>query len=182
MTVVVPAGTYRLTLGPLSVTDPAGIELDGAGSSRTTVSADGSSRDLTVRESGSGKNPHGGAVATLSEITLTGGSASSGGDIDVQDANDTLVLDHASVTGGHAVDGGGIATAGQVQMSGSSVSDDRASDEGGGIAGSNSSIRILGSSLYRDSAAFGGAMFLQDCATSLQDSNRRLGHRVVVNC
>ncbi len=171
VTVILPAGTYRLSLGPLVVTDPAGIEFEGEGTTRTTVTADDSSRDLTVRESGSGKSPFSGAVASVSKMTLTGGSATAGGDVDVMDANDTLVLDNAAVSGGRATDGGGIATSGQIWMSGSSVSDDSATDDGGGIAASNASLRIVDSSLDDDSAAFGGAMFLQDCATWLQQTS-----------
>ena len=170
VTVTVPAGTYRLSLGPLTVTDPAGVEIQGAGSARTTVTASGLSRDLTVKEAGSGGDTEDGAVAVLSQITLAGGSAAKGGDIDVMDANDTLELDQASVSQGFATNGGGIASAGQIEMTGSSVSDDTATDEGGGIAAANSSLRISGSSLERDSAVFGGAMFLQDCVTSLQQS------------
>ena len=90
VTVIVPAGTYRLSLGPLAVTDPAGVDIEGAGTSGTTVTAEGASRDLDVKEAGSGKDPLGGAVAVLSQITLTGGTATAGGDINVMDANDTL--------------------------------------------------------------------------------------------
>ncbi len=170
VTVVVPSGVFRLSLGSLVVTDPAGVHIQGAGVSRTTITAAGASRDVVVKEAGSGSHPFAGAVATLSQITITGGSAPSGGDIDVMDANDTLVLDQASVSGGRAANGGGIATAGQLSITGSSISNDAATNEGGGIAASDASLRIVGSSLDGDSAVFGGGMFLQDCVTSLQQT------------
>ncbi len=170
VTVVVPAGTYRLSLGPLVVTDPDGVDIVGAGTSRTTVTAGGSSRDLNVREAGTGKDPGAGAAVTLSELTITGGSANAGGDIAVMDANDTLVVDQASVSGGRATNGGAIATSGQVWISGSSVNGNSATDEGGGIAASDTSLRIVDSSFDGDSAQFGGAMRLEDCVTSLEST------------
>jgi CSLREA domain-containing protein len=170
VTVIVPAGTYRLSLGPLVVTDPAGLDIVGAGASRTAITAGGASRDLNVKEAGTGKDPLAGAVATLSELTITGGSANAGGDIAVMDANDTLEIEQVSVSGGHATDGGGIATSGQVLISGSSVNGDSATDEGGGIAASDTSLRIADSSLDDDSAQFGGAMRLEDCVTVLEST------------
>ena len=39
VTVNIPAGTYTLTLGALHATDPAGVQLVGAGASTTTITA-----------------------------------------------------------------------------------------------------------------------------------------------
>ena len=104
-TVVVPAGTYNLTMGELSVGHD--LTVSGAGASSVTISGGNASRVLEVAAS---------SAVTLSGVTVTAGSGVGTGPNDpVPDGEGgavavlgTLTLNDSAVTASTADDGGGI--------------------------------------------------------------------------
>ena len=144
-TVVVPPGTYALTLGELLI-DQA-ITLDGAGPGATIVDAQGNSRVFRVSVLGATPPP-----VTVADMTVTGGAvfgftvadASGGG---ILNQSSALTLSNSVVTGNQAVGqdgpdnhgGGGIynASGGVQAIVNSTVSNNTsfnliAADGGGG--------------------------------------------------
>jgi CSLREA domain-containing protein len=123
ITIDLPAGTYDLSLGSLTVTANR-VSIDGAGASSTVIDAGGASRDLAVDT---------GATVTLRRVAVAGGNA--GGDGyggGVLNAG-TLVVAYSTVSGDTAASGGGLSNAGgQLTVEYSVVSDD---NDGGGYGG-----------------------------------------------
>jgi CSLREA domain-containing protein len=116
VTIKVPAGTYALTLGSLSltantisITGTGTGALAGAGSGSTVIQAKGSFRVVNVGSA---------AVATLSMLTITGGNA------------------------GNSGYGGGIYNTGRLTVSGSVVSGNTA-DAGGGLANAGGTLTVI---------------------------------------
>ena len=130
--VTVPAGVYRLTLGPLVLNNVflAGAGLSGGqgASARTTIiDARGRSRVIEV--------PSGSTNSLVAGLTLTGGSATTGAGVFVG-AGGTLNIYNAHIQGNTAgARGGGIHSQGTVTLQNSSILGNRVSDgAGGGIA------------------------------------------------
>src|SRR5690348_6923692 len=156
VSITLPAGTYRLTLGSLDI-DGGPVTVAGAGARSVVIDATGRFR---VAEIGSG------ATVTLSGVTITGGRpgagtygggvlntghlrilnsavtanrATAGGGI--ANAGGTVTVSHSSVTGNHApfYGGGGIQNggirnvAGTVEVIASTVAGNVSGGDGGGI-------------------------------------------------
>jgi CSLREA domain-containing protein len=135
-TIVLPPGTYTLSIGP------AGDDLGASGDLDVI-------EDLTISGGGTATTIINGALvdrvfdvlpgvgtATIADVTITGGQAggdTNGGGIDVDEA--TLVLDRVHVTGNHATEyGGGIHTDTAILLiSNSAITNNRADDDSGGI-------------------------------------------------
>ncbi len=150
-TVEVPAGTYTLQNGTLTVPSSAsggGITIHGAGAGSTIISGDQSSRVLTI--GGEGR-------AFVSRVTLRDGSAAGqpGGNVLVGNTS-WLVLDHARVTGGLAARGGGIAaTSSQlIQINNSAIDTNVATGTALGTDG--------GGGLYIDGQSSATQLFIRD--------------------
>jgi CSLREA domain-containing protein len=127
--VVVPAGNYTLSMGTeLEATDPAGLDIVGAGAGSSVVqqTASPTARVLNVSENTSST----GGNVMLSGVTIQGGSGSDsgGGGIAVEDGVDTLQLVGVTVTGNTAGFGGGIYNDGQLWATDSSISGNTADD------------------------------------------------------
>ncbi len=122
ITITVPAGSYVLMLGPLTVTANL-VVLDGAGSATTFISAAGNSAVLDISIP---------AGMEINRATITGGNALGGGGIDNQGS---LVLSRSSVSGNvaGAHGGGGIFNNGSLKLVGSSVANNTGGFFGGGI-------------------------------------------------
>jgi CSLREA domain-containing protein len=175
-TIVLPAGTYHLTLkgsgenegatGDLDITEESGIQIIGAGARTTVVDASGlEDRVFDVRPLG---------VLELSKLTVTGGLAIGeyGGGIDAAEA--ALALDQVAVRGNVASEngrGGGIAVEEtETRIKASLIANNRNSGDGGGIWTNKSELLIenttiadneVDTSLYPTEpgwGAFGGAM------------------------
>ncbi len=130
--VVVPAGTYTLSLGTeLSATDPAGLDIIGAGAGTTVIEqmASPTARVLDVSEATSTL----GANVMLSGVSIEFGSAdgSQGGGIAVEDSNDLLQLVSVIVAGNRAGFGGGVYNDGQLFATNSTVAGNAADDSNG---------------------------------------------------
>ncbi|HEX5910089.1 MAG TPA: choice-of-anchor Q domain-containing protein [Thermoleophilaceae bacterium] len=142
--ITVPGGTYTLTQGTLTVTNP--VTIDGAGARSTTVDGNDASRVFTINNSGT--------ITTITGLTVTGGNA---------DAT-------APVTAGN---GGGFLTGPQANLvlRGTAVVGNRASLSGGGISyGHTGATGTIESSLIAGNtagdpasvmAANGGGIFAQ---------------------
>ncbi len=134
--ILLSAGTHVLSsaganedvsaTGDLDLTDPAGVTWVGAGAGLTTVSAAGlGDRVLEVRP---------GAVGTLQDLTLLGGSAAGGlgGNVRVRGA---LTLTRVTVAGGSALDGAGahVDAAASLTLDQARISGNTATGAGGGV-------------------------------------------------
>jgi len=141
--------TITLTGGPLELSNATGpVSIAGTTAALLTVSGGGTSRVFQV-------DP--GVTATLSNLTVAGGSASGDGG-GVLNAG-TLTLANVVVAGDVATgSGGGVANSGILFASNTTISGDLAAD-GGGLANSGTAV-ILGSSIDGDSATSdGGGVF-----------------------
>ena len=124
--ITVPAGTYDLTLGSLTLgaASALNITVNGVGPARTVIRAIKRFRVLAVTASASG---------VLENLQITGGNAGPnnyGGGIFSQG---TLTLSHDWLTGNKADAGGGVANAGgSLVVTGTNVEDNNGGIFGGG--------------------------------------------------
>ena len=129
-TIVVPAGTYRLTRGALTVTTP--VTIRGASARLTTIVGDSKRPDRVFFVAA-------GVTATFTRLTMTGGTAGphnqfSGGNL--RNDGGTVLLDHVRVTGGAASSGGGVANvAGTMRIQHSLIDRNRAPIRWGSAGG-----------------------------------------------
>ena len=100
---------------------------------------------------GEGKNSvitvEGSSILRLNQVTVTGGSATSGGGIFV--ANGIATINDSSISGNTATSvGGGVATsAGSIVLNASTVSGNTAKDAGGGIGTGSGPFRLFDSTV-----------------------------------
>ena len=144
--VILPGGTYRLTMGELFLTSDTIV---GAGARTTAIDGGGTSRVLYVTEGTT-------QVSGVSIVRGTGQSERSpglGGGIFVQSG--TLQLTNSAVRGNTAEQGGGIATVGTALLIGTTVSGNAASfvrpTRGGGIW-SSGALGMLNSTVSGNTA------------------------------
>lgn len=191
VTVTVPAGTYKLTLGTLAISHST-IQITGAGATKTIVQqngsravasvASGSKATLTALQlTGGGVGTQGGGLynsgtATLSRVTVTGNSATSGAG--VTNALGAVLTLAASTVSNNTVasvadsqpggSGGGVLNAGRLTLSGGAVTANYAGEgglglndtggaggNGGGIANTGT-LTVRGSSITGNYAGSGG--------------------------
>jgi len=164
VTILVPAGTYTLTIAPagadddssgdLNLTTPAGpsvyITINGAGADSTIINANQIDRVLTVNA---------GRHATLRGLTLRGGVAqdallSGGGVAD----KGTLFLDHTSINNNFAAAiGGGVYAPGSLNVTDSTIGPNNSASDGGGVY-SAGSLTLDRSTVYGNGANFGAGI------------------------
>lgn len=163
----VPSGTYDLSHGELDVglTSGQNVTITGAGAASTIIDAQGQSRVLNFDE-----NLVGGISASVSGVTITGGSDSTFGGAGIiagsgdQSSVDTLAISGSIITGNHANTtaptqtanpGGGIQfIGGRLTITSSTISDNSAaSSSGSGVfyeaqgQGSPESFSMSGSTI-----------------------------------
>lgn len=168
-TLLIAEGTYAacLDLGGRSLTlEGAGAEatlLDGSGCESAIVADEGES--LTLRALGV-QSADGRAVAVvggallLSEVALTGGSATMGGLVHLDGGGALEVVDSA-LGGGQASWGGAlwVGEGGRVTLSGSALAENGASEGGGAVhLESGASLEMEGGALRSNTAVRGGAI------------------------
>jgi hypothetical protein len=165
VTIHVPAGNYVLTLGALVATDPAGVSIDGASPAATTITSAGQAdRVLVVQRAGTGSASSAGAVVSLADVTLRGGTAPStqawageGGAILVADTSDLLEMTRVTIADSSAATaGGGLYARGRVWATAAKFEDDSAGASGGAAQFEQSMALITNSVFTGDSAGASG--------------------------
>ncbi|RZV51533.1 MAG: DUF4347 domain-containing protein, partial [Pseudomonadales bacterium] len=157
------AGTYTLAIGGTGEDDAEQGDLDissditivGAGSTNTTINANGIDRVFHVKSNDAG--------LTLRDLTVTGGSAPSdkGGGIWVDDGNAEFEGERIVVTGNTAKEGAGIYSDGDIQLTDSTISSNNSTtitDSGGGLyLRANSLLENV--TISGNSAGHGGGIY-----------------------
>ncbi|MBN2023349.1 MAG: right-handed parallel beta-helix repeat-containing protein, partial [Pirellulales bacterium] len=152
-------GAATITLGGsyLSITDDAGIEIQGPGDDLLTITGNGASRVFALGA---------GAVADISGLTITGGSATYGGGIYLNSGAE-LTLSECAITGNIATmyGGGGIEShGGSLTVIDSLIAGNTATgNHGGGILSgySGSAVTIVNSIISNNTAGiYGGGICL----------------------
>jgi predicted outer membrane repeat protein len=132
--IVLTAGaTYQLTIcdppAPAAAEGSPGwgdIEIDGA----VTIQGNGATIEQTCPD----RVLYTQSAITLENVTVTGGDVDGSGGGLLQDSTEPVTLTGATFTGNGATgSGGGIATAGDLSVNGSTISDNSTGDDGGGI-------------------------------------------------
>jgi predicted outer membrane repeat protein len=173
--IVLPAGTYPTTLGAINVTTALGLVITGAGASKTTITASGTSDRVFLLSGGH-------ANLTVIGVTMTGGNAltapqtGDGGAIDVSNSGDSLTLLNDVVSNSNARLGGGIYSLGGLFVTGTSVVSNTASApyaQGAGISLGGGVAEIRNSTFSHNSASGtgpqGGAIY-SDANTNITNS------------
>lgn len=155
-TVVVPAGTYTLSIAGASEDAAASGDLDitsnmtiqGAGANLTII--DGADLDRVFGVEGSV------TAATISGVTVRNGTASFGGGIE-NDTSGTLTIDESIVTLNSGSFGGGINnnSVGTIVVSDTVVSNNTASSFGGGINNNSGGVATITQSTISGNTANG---------------------------
>lgn len=147
-------GTVTLTSGELAVTDS--VDIQGPGEAALTVSGNGASRVFYLYDDAALLD------VTISNLTVTGGSANRGGGIATLD--ESLTLDHVTLQGNAAVgdtpgDGGGLWASGPsltLALRHCTISGNTAEGEGGGAyVGSLYTPTVLEDSVFQGNQAGG---------------------------
>ena len=155
------AANITLSLGQLSVSGlTAPLLIRGSGQ---TIDANKLSRVLYAKS----------VTLALSSLTLTGGSASSGGGVYATDS--TVTLSYSAVSGNASSQGGGGVEANNgsaVTLTSSNVSGNSTTGNGGGVSASTSSTVTLTNSTVsgNSSSASGGGVHAVDSTVTLTDS------------
>ena len=132
----VPAGSYSLALGPITVSDPAGTQIVGAGTSTTSIT-DPTAASVFVTAPGTGGGRGIPGVAQCRPMTNThntaAGPAGFGGAISVPDGNDTLTVSGVVFSGNQASEGGAIYNEGQIRATNTTFSSNSTTGDGGAV-------------------------------------------------
>jgi predicted outer membrane repeat protein len=165
--------TFSSTLGCSTialaspVTISTSLTITGPGASELAVSGDNSSRVFVVNN---------GVTATISGLTVEGGSSTAGGGGIYSQG--TLILNNSTVTGNLArgSQGGGIYNAGgTLTLTNSTVSSNQATTSngyGGGIYSTGGAVSLTGSTVSGNSssAGYGGGIYGLNASVSLANS------------
>jgi CSLREA domain-containing protein len=145
ITIMVPAGTFPLKLGVLSLAANT-ITIQGAGAAATTVDGRNASQVFNIGPA---------ASVTLGQLAIIHGNASLGGGI--QNA-DTLTLTNSTVTSSVAGNGGGIYNdqGGTLTLTGTTVSQNVAGRDGGGVANNGGTLQLSLSTVSGNKAGQAG--------------------------
>ena len=163
-TIVIPTGTYTLTLGS-ELTINKSLTLTGAGSGETIIQAAASSDEAASRVF----NITGGDVA-ISSVTIRHGNADGEGG-GINNAG-TLTLTNSTVRDNTALAGGGIFNQGTLTLTNSTVSGN-AAPGGGGIH--NLGTLFLNRSTISDNTALAGGGIFNDVDGELTITNSTVG-------
>src|SRR5216683_2951586 len=179
ITILVPAGTFPLKLGVLSLTANT-ITIQGAGAGATTVDGRNASQVFNVSPA---------ASVTLGQLAVTGGNASLGGGIAnnggaLQLSLATVAGNKASLAGGGIVDFFGTVSISQSTIAGNAATG-RNSEGGGGIANGDGTLTVDKSTISGNSTSSGtgGSAIFNILTTSVSNStisgNMGPGHSVL---
>ncbi len=149
-TIMILAGTYT---EDITIDNNLNLTLKGEGAGATIL--DGETMRLTVST---------GANVTLSDMTIQNGKAAQGGAIV---NNGTLHILNSTLSDNEATgDGGAIYNAGTLTVEQSTLKGNTATGDGGAIynSGDNAQTSLVSSTLYNNTAANGGALFINKYA------------------
>ncbi len=154
--------TITLTGGALALTGSAATTITGPGADLLTVSGGGTSGVFVIS----------GASATISDMTITGGSAAVGAG--VRNDGGTLALADVTVRGNDATDrGGGVATrfGGSTTLLDSTVSGNTAVNGGGGLIAQSATLSVTNATItgnaVSSSSGVGGGIESDSATTTL---------------
>ena len=187
-TIVVPAGTYGLTIpaagadgetnGDLNLTTPASgnpvTTITGAGASTTIIDANQLARVFHV---------HSGRTATISGVTIRNGFALGsistgtglGGGIFNQGS---LTMSNVAITGNQSLSGGGIHSGHDLTLMNSTISRNNAIEFGGGLNNDVGAAYVISSTIDNNNAFLGGgianegSVFIVNSTISQNNANR----------
>jgi hypothetical protein len=193
-TIVVPAGTYTLTVagpnddagasGDLDIATD-GVVISGAGAATTTINGGALDRVFDVRpgvtatisgltvtngkppanDGGGGIRVVAGASLILTDAVISGNAADFGGGIL---NGGTATLTNVTVSNNNALtnisSGGGILNMGTATLSNVTVSNNAANGNGGGIVAYTGALAATGSTLSGNSAPNGGGAYIDSGA------------------
>jgi hypothetical protein len=184
-TVVVPAGTYHLTIpnvsgdedvnasGDLDITQP--VTIQGAGAGATVIDAStipsGGDRVVQITDPPPSGPPFSAGTVALSGLTITGGhGAAGGGGIYENTVVPTLQITNSVISGNTGVNGygGGInsTSAMPVQITNSTISGNVGTSFGGGMMMDGSGhLTITGSTISGNNGGDGGGVWTAADAT-----------------
>jgi fibronectin-binding autotransporter adhesin len=145
--------TITLTAGQLVLNDPTLTTITGPGANLLTVSGNDASRVFDVE----------GGSATISGLTITGGSAQSGGGL--YNSGGNLSLTNVTISGNSAISGGGLFNHGAASLTDVTVSGNSAT-YGGGLF-SNRPSTLSDVTVSGNSARFGGGIYNYGSTMSL---------------
>lgn len=150
-----PSATIALASQLPTITDAAGLTVDGASADITISGAD----QVRVFEVGPG------AKLTLGNLTVAGGDSPSGSGGGILN-NGTLKVRNTTFSGNSAGSGGGIDNDGTATVSNSTLSGNSASGSGGGILNSGgATLTVTNSTFFDNSADMGGGIDNDGTAT-----------------
>ncbi|MFZ6029770.1 MAG: choice-of-anchor Q domain-containing protein [Chloroflexota bacterium] len=161
-TILLPANTYSLTNGQLTITDS--LVIDGEGAGTTIIDAQGNSRVFSI-EQPEGKDPI--QVSVLSVTVKNGRTTDRGGGIQ---SDATLVVRDSILRQNTAMYGGGISTVtGTLTIANSAVVSNTSQQDGSGIYTSNSIVTVTNVTLHGNTASegHGGGVYSEASELSL---------------
>lgn len=169
-TIVVPAGGYLLTKGPLAVADDLTLRINGDGLTDTTGVRDGADHTtVDARDAHQIFTVADTAALELHTVRLTGGyAAGNGGAIEVTDSA-TLQVSNAIIDHSHADgSGGAIHDGNSAQVNqGSLLLANSAGVAGGAISSTGSGTAVQQSALIGNSAPLGGGYYRDAAGISI---------------
>jgi predicted outer membrane repeat protein len=156
--IFIPNNSYTITLtSTLELTETGGPEvIEGAGASVVTISGGGTVGVFEVTT---------GVTATLSGLTISGGSFSVGGGLWGQEGS-TVKVSNSLIQENYGSEGGGVFAGGSVTIANSTISNNSAIF-GGGILISGSALTISDSALSANSASSDGGGVYESGGTSI---------------
>jgi hypothetical protein len=172
-TILLSAGTYTLTIAPVSSGGDEGGHLNiGRGLTNNNVTINGATDDVTVIDA----NGLDHAIdvgffcsATLSHLTIQNGTGTSGGDV----ANSgRLTIDSCTITGGTAVFGGGVfSNGGTLTISNSNIAYNGTSGSTwGAVFAQGAAVTLTNDSLVYNSGVLGGGLFMNGGTATITSS------------
>jgi hypothetical protein len=170
----IPPGTYTLTNveggsvpAPLSVTDPAGLQLTATGAG-VDISNGGAASDIIETDLANPSAP--GAFLSLSGVVIQG---SGGGGLIVNDPNDTATVSGVTFfANSQNGNGGALYNEGQTWVSGSNFAANHATSRGGAVYNDNGSLRVTGDSFNNNSSdSEAGALYTDNGPASVDNSS-----------
>jgi predicted outer membrane repeat protein len=141
-------GTLTLTMGELVVN--RNMSIAGLDPTVLTLSADHGSRIFSITNN---------ATVNLSKLTLADGFTTGSGGAIANAIGSTLTLDDMVLKNNQAEQGGAIANFGTLTVTGSLITDNIATNRGGGIYSDGKRLTIQNSTLWTNAATLGGGLF-----------------------